>query len=510
MTKNFISFRLIYATLGKGLILNTIFKYRSILFYFPFFIIISLLVFYPTYFGSALWDDWFFIFRNKFLTTSTSPLPYFNGSEFKAWPLTHAFFWLLFQVFHFNYSLYHLVSIVLHGINGYLCYLLLKQLKLKNYFLISILFLVHPLHLFTVAWIIQIKTLLSLGFFLSSMIFLNFFFKRDAWAYFFASIILYFLSLISKSTSAIFCLTLLACIPFLRIKYNFQKLVLIIGPYIFLGIMSLIRTLWDVQLRAVGAISLASFLLFISVFKFRFFLTRYWQYIFSIFSVILIFSFWKYIYMSLSLLHANSLIISFKNFIRYVVFIILPYDNKLFPYSTTANLTSFEFIIIFFFLCLYYLLLKKLYQKNYFYSWAGLIFFTLSIYPFCGIFNVPLFTYSNFSPYWLSIPFLGLLPMISDLIESKFKICIIVVIYSVITNLQAQKFYNTDSIFIESLNSTSAPDSVKVSLVEHYIFTGQCKKAKDAFKDIENSYAAQVFFTEKKLKACQLADKKND
>ena len=119
------------------------------------------------------------------------------------------------------------------------------------------------------------------------------------------------------------------------------------------------------------------------------------------------------------------------------------------------------------------------------------------------MFYIPIFSLSNFIPYWLSIPFLGLLPLISHFISSRKILIVIVMIFAAITHWQAYEFINVEDIFIESLKKAPEKRDFQIALIEHYTFTGQCLKAKAMYKEFkENDYSA-IYCLDVKTNNCK-------
>jgi hypothetical protein len=514
--------------------------------------VLSLLIFSPTIFGTPLWDDWSFIFRNAQLRYNTSLLSYFNGAEVRAWPFFHATLWLMLKTFKQNYYLYHLTNIFLHGINGFLCYKLLRKINIKNSFLIALIFMAHPLQLFIVGWIIQIKTLLATTFLLLTLIFLHRFYEKKKIVNLILAIIAYGISVFSKSTTSAFSLCLIGIYPFLKNKKQAKSYILIILPFCALSLFAASMTVWDASLRSqlvfIIGVSIASYFLFknyryflnnlaitsaivftLSILKFSymadelplvfFFLIIFW---FSLFkfeirnkkrlSLFVVFCFISSFYaLSLNVIlssispqvQAERILFTFKNLIRYVEFLFLPFDNNLFSLSTKVSFTSFEFIQIFTVLLILFYFARKLYCEKQYMVLIGFVFFLITILPFCGFFIIPIFSYTNFIPYWLSIPMIGLLPVIDYLIDSKKILILLVSAFICITHIQSYKFYHTENIFLESIKKLPNP-LFQVALVEHYVFTGDCQKARTLLSEIQNQELLIEFNTEKKVIQCKV------
>ncbi|MFA6237009.1 MAG: hypothetical protein WC635_06745 [Bacteriovorax sp.] len=445
-------------------------KLKQNLYYVFLFIAFSIIVFFPTIFGDPFWDDWVFIFKRATdLREASSPFIFFQpGSANKTWPVFYAATWLMLKAFKDHYIYYHLVSLTLHGINGFLCWHLLRKLKIKHGFWLALLYVVHPLHLFTVAWIIQIKTILSLFFFFISLINLVNYFEKFKNLSLLWAVLFFTLSILTKSTTVTFAACLVLIYPLLSDKKKYRKFILyFLTPVIILASISTVRTLWNFNLK---------------------------EYLAKEETV-------GNTYSQMS--NIDRLVISSKNFLRYSSFIVLPTTgNHLFQENTILSYSSFEFFWVITGLILFYFLFDYLYRNKLQIEMFGLIFYIVTIIPFCGIVYIPMLAISNFVPYWLSIPFIGLLPLFSRAVKSKKILVTVVATFTIVSHIQAYSFIQTEEIFLDSIQRSPLEKGYQISLVEHYIFTHQCEKAMVAY---ELYFKESVPFSDgllNKLKRC--------
>ena len=107
---------------------------------------------------SGLWRIWF----------SFSPRAIPNEGHY--WPLVYSTFWLEHKLWGFAPFGYHAVNVLLHAVNTLLLWRLARRLRLPGAWLLAALFAVHPLHVESVAWVIERKDLLSALFYLAAFL----------------------------------------------------------------------------------------------------------------------------------------------------------------------------------------------------------------------------------------------------------------------------------------------------------------------------------------------------
>jgi len=104
---------------------------------------------------------------------------------------------------------YHLVNVLLHGVNGVLVWRILRAGKIPGAWPAAAIFVLHPVHVESVAWVIERKDVLSAFFYLLAFLsFLRFDARKERWAYG-AALILVVCAMLSKSIAATFPVALL-------------------------------------------------------------------------------------------------------------------------------------------------------------------------------------------------------------------------------------------------------------------------------------------------------------
>lgn len=156
------------------------------------------LLYWPALNGWPLWDDISFWFNDPVIRFDYSYLDIW--SKF-SWPLSVSAQKLLWNLFGEKFWRYHALNLILHWLNAWLLYLIADDLKLRWRRWILLFFLFHPANVITVAWMIQLKTILCLLFaLLSFKLILEAEFKNKK-RYLVLAWMMFLLSSLSKSAS---------------------------------------------------------------------------------------------------------------------------------------------------------------------------------------------------------------------------------------------------------------------------------------------------------------------
>jgi protein O-mannosyl-transferase len=168
------------------------------------------------------------------------------------YPLMHTVFWLEHRVFGDATFGYHLLSILLHFISALLLVVILKRLGIPGAWLAGGIFALHPVMVESVAWITELKNTLSGVFFLGAgLVYLRFDHKREKKFYAIA-LLLFILGLLAKSVIVTLPAALLVVFWWKRGKIEFKRDVIALLPFFTVGIVSGLFTAW-VERRYAGA-----------------------------------------------------------------------------------------------------------------------------------------------------------------------------------------------------------------------------------------------------------------
>ena len=136
---------------------------------------------------SGLWQIWF------------SPIDISIEGEGHYWPLVYTTFWLEHKLWGFAPTGYHIVNVLLHLANTLLVWHLLRRLAVPGAWVVAAVFAVHPLHVESVAWIIERKDVLSGLFYLAAVLAWMRFVEQPSRGRYMCSLALYAAGLLSKS-----------------------------------------------------------------------------------------------------------------------------------------------------------------------------------------------------------------------------------------------------------------------------------------------------------------------
>ena len=128
--------------------------------------------YYPALLGGFVWDD--VIFAEEPVVHAWSGLwnIWFSPTDIERerhyWPIVYTTFWLEHKLWGLAPFGYHLVNVLLHMVNVLLLWRLLRCLAVPGAWAVAAVFAVHPIHVESVAWIIERKDLLSGLFYMAS------------------------------------------------------------------------------------------------------------------------------------------------------------------------------------------------------------------------------------------------------------------------------------------------------------------------------------------------------
>ncbi len=145
-------------------------------------VLLALLAYFPALrAGFINWDDPRQVTENRLLhsveglrniwgrsMTETDPSQ-FQHVTAQYYPLTYTVYWLEYQLWGLNPLGYHLVNVLLHASNAVLLWFILRRLALPGAWMAAAVFAIHPIEVESVAWVSELKNVLSGLFCLASI-----------------------------------------------------------------------------------------------------------------------------------------------------------------------------------------------------------------------------------------------------------------------------------------------------------------------------------------------------
>jgi len=191
-------------------------KKKDKIFYIGIFLslsIISLLVYWNSFFSPFIWDDKYTILENHYVK-SFKYLPeifkhhlYYSTAGISNFyrPLQTFFLMIDYKIWKTNPIGYHLTSFIFHLLTGFISFLIINSLFNKKIisFLVSLLFLIHPINSTVVDYISsRADSQATFFFLLSFFLFLKYIFRKNI-LFYISSIISFIMSLLSKELAII-------------------------------------------------------------------------------------------------------------------------------------------------------------------------------------------------------------------------------------------------------------------------------------------------------------------
>ena len=153
--------------------------------------------------GGFVWDDNLCIKVDPVREVSGLQQIWFSPSAIEEedhyWPLVYTTFWLEHKLWGFDPTGYHIVNVLLHLANTLLLWHLLRRLAVPGAWVVAAVFAVHPLHVESVAWVIERKDVLSGLFYLAAVLAWMRFVEQPNPRWYVWSLVLYVAGLLSKS-----------------------------------------------------------------------------------------------------------------------------------------------------------------------------------------------------------------------------------------------------------------------------------------------------------------------
>jgi len=214
---------------------------------------ITLVTYRPVWFGGVLWDDAGHLTKSALQPASGLWRIWFDiGATQQYYPIVHSAFWLMHHAWGDATLGYHLANILLHALSAFLLLNILERLRIPGALLAACVFAVHPVQVESVAWMSELKNVLSGVFYFGAVLaYLRFDRSRERIAYA-AALGLFVLALLSKSVTATLPAALLVVFWWQRGRLDWRRDVQPLLPFAALGVAAGLTTAW-IELTMIGA-----------------------------------------------------------------------------------------------------------------------------------------------------------------------------------------------------------------------------------------------------------------
>jgi tetratricopeptide (TPR) repeat protein len=227
-------------------------------------VVVVFLVYQPVWRGGAIWDDDTHLLYNPVLKPGGLAKIWVPGGYINYWPLTFTAYWLQSKIWGLNPIGFHGVNIALHAVSALLLWRILVQLRIPGAMFAAAIFALHPVNVESVAWISQLKGLLSLMLALVSVLLFLAHERQGGWWRWALAIGAFALSTLAKGMVITLPLVLLACAWWQRGRIGRRDLLRVL-PYLLIGAVMAAMEVWtqhmvgaDTTVRSDGLLSRAA------------------------------------------------------------------------------------------------------------------------------------------------------------------------------------------------------------------------------------------------------------
>ena len=211
-------------------------------------VLLVFLAYLPALRGGFIWDDDEYVTNNPLLTAPDGlrRIWFSTDSPSQYFPLTYTVFRLERSLWGLNPAGYHGVNILLHAINALLIWRLLKRLSVPGAWLAAAIFALHPVQVESVAWITELKSVLSLFFILLTLFcWIEFVGEGSKRLWYGLALGFYALALFSKTTACTLPAALLLILWLKAKPIGWRRLAQVV-PFLAMGLgMGLVTVWWE-------------------------------------------------------------------------------------------------------------------------------------------------------------------------------------------------------------------------------------------------------------------------
>jgi tetratricopeptide (TPR) repeat protein len=226
-----------------------------------FLVAVTLLAYQPVWHAGFVWDDDYYVTQNPTLRDLKGlwRIWFQVGATPQYYPLVHSVFWLQYHAWGLQPLGYHIVNVLLHALAAILFARVLLRLRVPGAWLAAFLFALHPVGVESVAWVTELKNVLSAVFyFAAALAYLRFVelqegssVQRHLWGWYAGALVLFTAALLSKTVTCSLPAALLLVRWWRTGRLRAADLVPV-APFFLLGAGLALQTAW-IEQHFVGA-----------------------------------------------------------------------------------------------------------------------------------------------------------------------------------------------------------------------------------------------------------------
>ena len=135
-------------------------------------VLLTVVAYIPALRGGFIWDDDNYVTNNQTLHSVEGLRQIWLNPEatVQYYPLTFTVFWIEYHLWGLHPFGFHLLNVLLQAANALLFWRLLSRLNVPGAWWAAAVFALHPVHVMSVAWITELKNVLSGVFFLTALL----------------------------------------------------------------------------------------------------------------------------------------------------------------------------------------------------------------------------------------------------------------------------------------------------------------------------------------------------
>jgi Flp pilus assembly protein TadD len=207
----------------------------------------------PAWHGQPIWDDANHLTPPKLESWDGLKQMWIPGVTSQYYPFVYTAFWLQNRIWGGTPLGYHLVNILLHAGSAFLLLKILKLLNIPGAGFAALLFALHPVQVESVAWMSELKNVLSGTLYLGSgLAYLHSYSSGRRRTLYAVALGLFVLALLSKTVTATLPAALLVVLWWRNGRLTWKSDVLPLIPFFVVGIGMGLVTVW-VERTFVGA-----------------------------------------------------------------------------------------------------------------------------------------------------------------------------------------------------------------------------------------------------------------